>query len=178
METLEHESSGLKNLLFQSAQYDSQVQMTGSGNTHGVLKALNSTNLQGIANSMLGALGNSGDTSVPFDSMLKAATNLRQWDIPVSPVYTSSSATVFRAFQNLNTSGILVDVRKSINECFTTSLTLIDSDRRSAMSLRAAMRVLGILTEIEEVVSSKSTEEINQQWQTIAARTSWLKKTE
>ncbi|KAL5343110.1 hypothetical protein BJX70DRAFT_354511 [Aspergillus crustosus] len=178
METLEHESSGFKNLLFQSAQYDSQVQMTGSGNTYGVLKALNSTNLQGIANSMLRALGNSSDTSVSSSSMLKAATNLRQWDIPVSPLNTSSSATIFRAFQNLNTSGVLVDVRKAIDECFTNSLALINSDRRSAMSLRTVMKVLGILTEIEEVVSSTSTEDINHQWQTIATRTSWLKNTD
>ncbi|KAL4920462.1 hypothetical protein BDW62DRAFT_6131 [Aspergillus aurantiobrunneus] len=178
MEKLEHESSGFKNLLFQSAQYDSQVQMTGSGNTYGVLQALNSTNLQGIANSMLGALGNSSDTAIPFDSTLKAATNLRQWDIPVSPLNTSPSATIFRAFQTLNTSGTLTDLRTSIDESFTNCLTLINSDRRSAMSLRTAMRVLGILTEIEEVLNSASAEDVNQKWQKISARTSWLQTTD
>ncbi|KAL4887390.1 hypothetical protein BJY04DRAFT_212427 [Aspergillus karnatakaensis] len=178
METLEHESSGFKNLLFQSAQYDSQVQMTGSGNTYGVLRALNATNLQGIANSMLSASGHSSDTSVPFGSMLKAATNLRQWDIPVSPLNTSPSATIFRAFQTLNTSGMLVDVSSSIDESLTNSLNLIDNDRHSALSLRTAMKVLGILTEIEDVINCKSTEDINQQWQRIAARTTWLKNTD
>ncbi|KAL3473129.1 hypothetical protein BJX99DRAFT_234283 [Aspergillus californicus] len=174
MEKLEHESSGFKNLLFQSAQYDSQVQMTGSGNTYGVIKALNSTNLQGIANSMLGTLRSSSDTSVPFDSMLQAASNLRQWDIPVSSLNTSPSTTIFRALQNLNTSGSLIDVCTSIDECFTNNLTLINSDHRSAMSLRSSMRVLGILTEIEDVLGSRSAEDINQKWQNIAARTSWL----
>ncbi|KAL2830033.1 hypothetical protein BDW59DRAFT_141646 [Aspergillus cavernicola] len=174
MEKLEHESSGFKNLLFQSAQYDSQVQMTGSGNTYGVIKALNSTNLQGIANSMLGALKSSSDTSVPFGSILQAATNLRQWDIPVSPLNTSPSTTIFRALQSLNTSGSLVDVCTSVDECFTNSLALINSDHRSAMSLRNAMRVLGILTEMEDVLKSKSAEDINQQWQKITARNSWL----
>ncbi|KAL2851506.1 hypothetical protein BJY01DRAFT_117027 [Aspergillus pseudoustus] len=177
METLEHESSGFKNLLFQSAQYDSQVQMTGSGNSYGVLKALNSTNLQGIANSMLGALKNSSEVSVPFGSMLQAATNLRQWDIPISPTNTSPPATMFRAFQSLNTSSTLLDVSASIGESFTSSLALLNSDRRSAMSLRGAMRILGILTEFEDVLESKSMEEVDQQWQNIAARNSWLQTT-
>lgn len=178
METLEHESSGFKNLLFQSAQYDSQVQMTGSGNTYGVLKALNSTNLQGIANSMLSALGNSGDAAIPFSSMLKAATNLRQWDIPVSPLNSSPSATIFRVFQNLNTYGTLADMRTSIDENLTNSLALIDSDSRSAKSLRTAMRVLGILTEIEEVLDSKTADEVSQAWQRVSERTYWLQTTE
>ncbi|KAL5051771.1 hypothetical protein BDW71DRAFT_169420 [Aspergillus fruticulosus] len=178
METLEHESSGFKNLLFQSAQYDSEVQMTGSGNTYGVLKALNSTNLQGIASSMLGALGSSSDTAIPFGSMLKAATNLRQWEIPVSPLNTSPSATIFRAFQALNTPGTLVDMRASIGEGFKNCLSLIDSDHRSATSLRAAMRTLGILTEIEEILSSESAEDINQKWDKISEMTSWLKNTD
>ncbi|RDW63035.1 DNA-binding protein kinase TEL1 [Aspergillus mulundensis] len=178
METLEHESSGFKNLLFQSAQYDSQVQMAGTGNSYGVLKALNSTNLQGIANSMLGARGSSSDTAIPFDSMLKAATNLRQWDIPVSPLNTSPSATIFRAFQSINTPGPLVDMLASIDESFKTSLTLIDSDRRSAKSLRTAMRTLGVLTEIEEVLNSKSATELDQKWTKMSRRISWLKNTD
>ncbi|KAL4930851.1 DNA-binding protein kinase TEL1 [Aspergillus undulatus] len=178
MEKLEHESSGFKNLLFQSAQYDSQVQMTGSGTSYGILKALNSTNLHGMANSMLGAFGNSNDAMIPVDDMLKAATNLRQWDIPVSPLNISPSATIFRTFQNLNTSGSLLDMRASIDESFTNSLALIDSDRRSATSLRTAMRTLGILTEIEEVLNSKSAEEVEQNWQRMSARAFWLRTTD
>ncbi|KAL4957717.1 hypothetical protein BDW69DRAFT_180363 [Aspergillus filifer] len=177
METLEHESSGFKNLLFQSAQYDSQLQITGSGTSYGVLKALNSTNLQGISNSMLGSLGNSSDSAIPIDDMLKAATNLRQWDIPVSPLNTSPPATIFRAFQSLNTSGALVDMHASIEDSFANSLNLIDSGRRSAASLRTAMRTLGILTEIEEVLSSKTRDEVDEKWQRMSARSSWLQNT-
>ncbi|KAL3460378.1 hypothetical protein BJX64DRAFT_290369 [Aspergillus heterothallicus] len=178
MEILEHESSGFKNLLFQSAQYDSQVQMTGSANTYGILKALNATNLQGIANSMLGALRSSSETSVPIGSMLQTATNLRQWEIPISPLNKSPSATLFRAFQSLNTSSTLLDISASIEDSFTSSLALLNSDRRSAMTLRSAMRILGVLTEFEDVLMSTSTEDINKQWQNIAARSSWLQTTD
>ncbi|PYI08977.1 ataxia telangiectasia mutated [Aspergillus sclerotiicarbonarius CBS 121057] len=177
MDRLEHESSGFKNLLFQSARYDSEIQMGGDANVHGVLNALNSTNLQGIANSIFAISGNSKDTSGSFDSMLQTARSLRQWDIPVSPLSPSPSATVFRAFQSLNISGTLTDVYASIDECLLSSLDLLTSTSRSAMSLRNAMRTLGVMTEVCDVLGSGSTEDLNNEWQKIAARDSWLKTT-
>ncbi|KAF7593335.1 Serine/threonine-protein kinase tel1 [Aspergillus hancockii] len=178
MERLQHESSGFKNLLFQSAQYDSEIQMSEGPSAYGVLRALNSTNLQGIANSMFSASGGGfKDTSSSFDSMLQAATNLRQWDIPVSPLNPSPSATLFRAFQSLNTLGSLAEISNTINECLLTTLDSLTSTSRSAMSLRTAMRVLGVITEISDVLDARSTEEINCEWQRIAARDSWMKTT-
>lgn len=177
METLEYESSGFKNLLFQSAQYDSEIQMAEGANSYGVLKALNSTNLQGIANSMFPALGDSKDTSMSSDSMLQSATSLRQWDIPVSPLNSSPTATVFKVFQSLNTSATLPEVSNSIDECLLSTLGLLTSTNRSSMSLRTAMRVLGVMTEVDDVVNAKSSEDISQAWVNIKDRNSWLKTT-
>nr|XP_001401277.2 serine/threonine-protein kinase tel1 [Aspergillus niger CBS 513.88] len=177
MARLEHESSGFKNLLFQSAHYDSEIQMGESPDVHGVLKALNSTNLQGIANSVFAISGSSRDTSGSFDSMLQTAKDLRRWDIPVSPLSPSPSASVFRAFQSLNISGTLTDVFASIDECLLSSLDLLTSTSRSATSLRTAMRTLGVMTEVCDVLGSASTEDVNNQWQSIVDRDSWLKTT-
>lgn len=177
METLEHKSSGFKNLLFQSAQYDSEIQMGDGSNSYRILKALNSTNLQGIANSMFSAFGDTNDASSSFDSMLQSATSLRQWDIPVSPVSSSPAATVFKIFQSLNTSTTLSEVSTSLNECLLSTLDSLTRTDRSAMSLRMATRVLGILTEVNDVVSAKSSEEVNQGLLDIMTRNSWLKTT-
>ena len=177
METLEYESSGFKNLLFQSAQFDSEVQMSERANRYGVLKALNSTNLQGIANSISPILGDSADTSSSFDSMLQSATSLRQWDIPVSPFNTSPAATIFRVFQSLNSSTKLTEVSKSIDDFLLSTLGLLTSTNRSSMSLRTAMRVLGIITEVDDVLNAKSSEDVNETWTNIKNRNSWLKTT-
>lgn len=177
METLEHESSGFKNLRFQSAQYDSEIQMAENTNRYGVLRALNSTNFQGVANTMLPAIGDSEDTSSSFNSMLQSATSLRQWDIPVSPMDASPAATVFRVFQSLNMSDTLSEVSKSIDECLLSSLDLLTSSNRSAMSLRTAMRILGIITEVNDVVSARSYEKVSQACLDIMGRNSWLKTT-
>ncbi|KAH2370988.1 Serine/threonine-protein kinase tel1 [Aspergillus fumigatus] len=176
METLEHESSGFKNLLFQSAQYDCEIQMSGDADAHGLLKALNSSNLQGIANSLTSTLRGS-KSSVSFDSMMQAAIDLRQWDLPVSPMNHSPSAALFRTFQSLNTSTSLVDVSNSVNESLLAILGSLGSTSRSAMSFRAAMRDLGIVTEISDVLSATSLEELSEEWRKIAERNSWLKAT-
>ena len=175
MERLEHESSGFKNLLFQSAQYDSDIQMSGSANAHGVLKALNSTNLQGLANSVFSAPGATQDTTSGFEDMFQAATSLRKWDIPVSTLDPSSSATVFKAFQSLNTSGNLPEVSSSVDECLLSTLGLLTSSSRSTMTLRTAMRVLSVMTEINDVLSARSAEEVYAEWENISIRNSWLK---
>ncbi|KAE8148149.1 Serine/threonine-protein kinase tel1 [Aspergillus avenaceus] len=175
VERLQHESSGFKNLLFQSALHDSDIQMSQETSAYGVLKALNSTNLQGIASSMFSAPGRLKDPTASFDSMLQASTNLRQWDIPVSPLDPSPSATIYRAFQSLSTAGTLGEISKSINECLLTTLDSLTNTSRSAMSMRTDMRVLGIVTEISDILSARSADEVNGAWQEIASRDSWLK---
>lgn len=177
METLEYKSSSFKNLLFQSAQYDSEIQMGDGSSRHSILKALNSTNLQGIANSIISIFGDANDTSGSFDSMLQSATSLRQWDIPVSPVNLSPAAIVFRVFQSLNTSAALPEVSTCLDECLLSTLDSLTRTDRSATSLRTATRVLGILTEVNDVVSARSIEEVNQGSLDIMTRNSWLKTT-
>jgi ataxia telangiectasia mutated family protein len=175
MERLEYESSGFKNLLFQSAKYDSEIQMSDTAESYGVLKALNATNLQGIANTMLSASSSATDAPVAFDSMLQAATSLQKWDIPVSPLDSSPSATVFRTFQSLNTSGSLLEVTSSVESGLLATLDSLVKTGRSAIQLRSSMRALGIMTEISDILPSSCPEEMEEEWQNILARSSWLK---
>ncbi|CAG7979258.1 unnamed protein product [Penicillium salamii] len=181
MEKLEYESSGLKNLLFQSARYDSEIQMTDSAESYGVLKALNSTNLQGIANTMLSASSNTNGASVAFDSALQAATSLQKWDLPVSPSDLSPSATVFRTFQGLNTLGSFSEMKSSVEKGLLATLdNLVKAGSpvqtgRSAIQLRASMRALGIMTEVSDTLHTSCSEEIEGQWSKITTRSHWLK---
>ncbi|KAJ5719360.1 hypothetical protein N7493_007815 [Penicillium malachiteum] len=175
MERLEYESSGLKNLLFQSAQYDSEIQTSGVSNPCGILRALNATNLQGIANTMLSAPGAATEMSFSADSIMQGATSLQQWDIPVSPLESSPSVTVFRAFQSLNSSSSLPEMFDCLDRCMLTALDSLTDTGRSAIQIRGAMRALGIMTEMSDVIRSSSLEEINNEWEHIMDRSNWLK---
>ncbi|KAJ5745974.1 hypothetical protein N7520_011156 [Penicillium odoratum] len=174
MERLEYESSGLKNLIFQSAQYDSEIQISEMANPSGVLRALNTANLQGIANRMLSAGGRTNETPFSSDKMLQGATSLQQWDVPVSPLDSSPSATVFRAFKSLNTSSSLPEIFNCINGCLLTTLDSLTDTGRSAIQIRNAMRALGIMTEMSDVIQSTSPEEMNKEWKRIQESSSWL----
>ncbi|KAJ5527329.1 hypothetical protein N7513_011488 [Penicillium frequentans] len=175
MERLEYESSGLKNLLFQSAQYDSEIQLSEIANPSRVLKALNAANLQGVANTMLSAGG--GTKNMPFstDNMLQGATSLQQWDVPVSPLDSSPSATVFRAFQSLNNSSSLPEIFDCIDGCLLATINSLTDTGRSAIQIRNTMRALGIMTEMSDVIQSSSSEEMNNEWKRIQSSSSWLK---
>ncbi|KAJ5893828.1 hypothetical protein N7495_005519 [Penicillium taxi] len=175
MEKLEHESSGLKNLLFQSAQYDSEIQMSEDANPLGILRALNSTNLQGIANTMLSSASSAKGSPVPSDSMLQAAISLQQWDVPVSPSDLSSSATVYRVLRSLNISSSLPEVFNCVDECLLSTLSGLVGSGQSAIELRSTMRTLGIITEINDVIQSKSSQELNEAWGKISTKSNWLK---
>ncbi|KAJ5945721.1 hypothetical protein N7454_002560 [Penicillium verhagenii] len=175
MERLEYESSGFKNLLFQSAQYDSEIQISGIANPSGVLRALNDANLQGIANTMLSTGGGTHEALLTTDNILQGATSLQQWDVPVSPLDLSPSATVFRAFQSLNTSSSLPEMFDCIDDCLLKTLDSLTHTGRSAIQIRNTMRALGIVTEMSDVIQSRSSDEMDSEWRRIKDSSSWLK---
>ncbi|KAJ5563340.1 hypothetical protein N7535_008504 [Penicillium sp. DV-2018c] len=175
MERLEYESSGFKNLLFQSAKYDSEIEMSDNAESYGVAKALNATNLRGIANTMLSTSSSATNAPGAFDSVLQAATSLQKWDIPISPLDSSPSASIFRIFQSLNTSESLLEVTNSIETGLLATLDSLLRTGQSAIQLRSSMRALGIMTEISDTMHSSCTEDMEGEWQNILARSSWLR---
>lgn len=171
MERLDYEGAGIKNLLFNSARYDSEMQLSGNASAHGVLKALNSTNLEGIASAMSSAPSNNTEEgSTSFDSMLQGAASLQQWDIPVPPISNSPSAITFKFFQNINTLERMTDVFPSLDESFLSTLGLLATTNRSVHSLRAALRALSCMTEISDILSSTSSEQVHGEWEKITMR--------
>ncbi|KAJ9371691.1 hypothetical protein DTO282E5_3624 [Paecilomyces variotii] len=175
MEKLDYESAGIKNLLFQSAQYDSDVQMSGEASAFSVIKALNSTNLQGLASAMLSSPAALKRTSAPFESMLSTAMSLQQWDIPVPSSKTSPTGVLFKTFQGLSTSESSTDIPKLLDESFVILLDHLGESNQSVTSLRSVMKALGILTEVDEVLCSSSSAQIEDEWEKITSREKWFK---
>jgi ataxia telangiectasia mutated family protein len=174
MEKLDYESAGYKNLVFQSAQYDSDVRLKGSGSTYGIIKALNATNLQGVASAVLSAPSNSEGRTASLDSLLSTAMSLQHWDIPVPPSHPSPTGVLFRAFQNMNTSGDKNEVLMFNNGCFLEILDHLSEKNRSVTSLRDSMRALGLLTEVDDVLRSTTSEQMEEMWERMTSRKAWL----
>ncbi|EED22945.1 phosphotidylinositol kinase Tel1, putative [Talaromyces stipitatus ATCC 10500] len=174
LEKLDYESAGFKNLIFQSARYDSDLRLDGKGNTHGLFKALNATNLHGVANAMLATPNNTEGTTIDSDHLLSTAISLRQWDIPALPSQGSAMPVLFKAFQNMNTVDTIKDVLRFNDTCFLNILDQTQDKNRSVTTLRDSMRVLGLLTEVDDVLRSTTPEQVENLWNRITSRTSWF----
>ncbi|KAH8705423.1 putative phosphotidylinositol kinase Tel1 [Talaromyces proteolyticus] len=174
MEKLNYESSGFKNLIFQSAQYDSDLRLKGSGSTYGIFKALNATNLHGVASALLAAPDGSGRKTTNTDNLLSTAISLQQWDIPTPPSNCSATNVLFKAFQNLNAASTMKDVLEFNSGCFLEILDHFDDKYRSVTALRDSMRALGLLTEVDDVLRSTTVSQLEGLWTKITSRKSWF----
>ncbi|OKL58313.1 Serine/threonine-protein kinase tel1 [Talaromyces atroroseus] len=174
MEKLAYEGAGFKNLIFQGAQYDSDLRLNGEGNTYGVFKALNATNLHGVASAMLAIPNNAEGAATNTDHLLSTAISLQQWDIPALPSNSSAMSVLFKAFQNLNTASVMKDILKFNDNCFLEILDHSQDRNRSVTALRDSMRALGLLTEVDDILRSTTPTQIEDLWNRITSRTSWF----
>ncbi|PGH11865.1 hypothetical protein AJ80_06930 [Polytolypa hystricis UAMH7299] len=175
---LEHESSGFKNLSFQSANYDVDVKLSQAREKSSaveILKALNSTNLQGIASALFTAPGGSAKRPDVFESMLSTAMDLHQWDIPAPSNPSSATGNVFKVLQSLNTFDDKTQLVRILDDGFLGVLNHLLEENQPLGSVRALMRTLGILCEVDEALSSQSWDQIQEVWQRILSRNAWLK---
>ncbi|KAK2873270.1 hypothetical protein FQN49_002477 [Arthroderma sp. PD_2] len=177
LKKLEHESSGLKNLFFQSANFDTDLKL-GRGDDDGcafeMIKALNYTNLQGLSSAMFRSSTPTGVGNEAFDYMLSTNIYLQQWDIPV-PATTSPTGTLFKSLQALNGLEDKVQIIESLDDCFLEIIDCLNQENQSLSSLKTSMTTLGILTEMDEMVVSNGSSQIQEAWDRLLSRGSWLK---
>ncbi|OAX85516.1 hypothetical protein ACJ72_00105 [Emergomyces africanus] len=178
LEKLQHESAGFKNFSFQSANYEADMKLSGAiGETNalGLIQALNATNFQGVASAMFTAATSNGKRGEVFENMLTTSLSLQRWDIPVPSASSSAAGNIFKALQSLNSSDDKMQVARILDNCFSEVLGHLLRDNQSQVELRTMMRAMGILTEIDEVMCSQGLDQVQDAWERIKSRSSWLK---
>ncbi|GBF60735.1 serine/threonine-protein kinase [Trichophyton mentagrophytes] len=177
LKKLEHESSGLKNLFFQSANFDTDLKLGRSiddGGAFEMIKAFNYTNLQGLSSAMFHSCTPTCASNEAFDYMLSTNIYLQQWDIPV-PTTTSPTGTLFKSLQALNSLEDRIQIIKSLDDCFLEIIDRLNQGNQSLSSLKSSMTVLGILTEIDEIIMSDNSSHLQEAWDRLTSRGEWLK---
>ncbi|KAM5467426.1 Serine/threonine-protein kinase tel1 [Microsporum audouinii] len=177
LKKLEHESSGLKNLFFQSANFDTDLKLGRGIDDRGgieMIKALNYTNLQGLSSAMFRSSMPTRSGNEAFDYMLSTNIYLQQWDIPV-PTTTSPTGTLFKSLQALNSLEDKTQIIESLDDCFLEIIDRLNQENQSLSSLKTSMTTLGILTEIDEIVASNDASHIQEAWHRLIRRNTWLK---
>jgi serine-protein kinase ATM len=174
---LDYEKAGFKGLLFHGAQYDSLIranQNLGERNTDGLINAFSTLNLNGLSLSLLGNGNSEWNSSESFDTLYQSARRLEQWDIPAPPELRSESVTIYRAFQCINRSTDASTISHGLDSGLLLTMNSISEDKQTAPSLHSALRTLASLTEIDETIHSGSSGNLQESWNRLKSRNSWM----
>jgi serine-protein kinase ATM len=160
---LEYENDGHKSLLFYGARLDSEMRQHKPASTmdsSGVFNALSELNLNSLALALLQSNTSGGGQSINLNRMLQSARKLEQWDINAPEENTGDSTILFKLFQGIAAASDLNRVNESVNSAMLIQLKLALQKELGTKGFRAALRTLGVLTEIDEVFSSRNVEQL------------------
>ncbi len=174
MRKLSHEGDNTKNLSFQSAVFDSGIKASDINEHSGLLQALVSANMNGIARAVQAQLtpelGQRSDSSV---SASLTALNLHQWDLPVPVTASDPSSLLFQFFRAANSSLNFAEVPKRLDSALLTLVKSIAYERVVGSALHHSMSALAALAETKEALSSRSSDELATYWLKLAKREEW-----
>lgn len=174
MARLEYEHAGFKSLSFRGAHYDGRVRHSGTGDLvdeESMVRALDSLDLNGLSQSVLSKMTTTGPKAI--DSVLSTARKLEQWDISVPP-HISSASTIFRVFQGINNAADFPSVQTSLNTGFADSMSQLIVGEGAKSLAHATLGSLAVLTEADEVFSSKRSEQLHEALRRFKDRELWM----
>ncbi|EDO00751.1 hypothetical protein SS1G_03224 [Sclerotinia sclerotiorum 1980 UF-70] len=174
---LEYEKDGPKSLAFRGAQYDSHIKQQDPRavqDAQSLVKALDMLSLSGLSLSLLQAQQSSGVAGTSLDSMFRTARKLEQWDIPV-PASDNHSVTIYKAFQAAHVATNRGTLMKAIDKGLEGTMERLVRDDLSASALHESLRTLAALSEMDEVLSSHGSGELEEVLSRFRNRSEWMK---
>ena len=173
----EHEGDGFRSLLYGGARLDSQLRRAiGSEVTdyQSVVRALNRLNVHSVTQALVMSRQGHAMDDATATSLLNTSRKLEQWDIRPPDIPDSPTATLFKAFQSLNTGNDrdigLTGLDSNLVEC----MRYITSEAPSASLFHSAVRDLGALTEVNDVLTAGGYDGLREVWSNMQSRQRWM----
>jgi ataxia telangiectasia mutated family protein len=130
--------------------------------------------MNAIAYNLISGRQGSSHGADMVDSTLKTAMSLEQWDVRVPDTAISDTATLYRIFQAVNNATSIATIRKELDagllQTFKSTLNPSIIER----TLKSKLRTVGVLAEIDDVVTSRSTTQLTDAWNNIRKRSTGL----
>ncbi|KAG0649001.1 Telomere length regulation 1, partial [Hyphodiscus hymeniophilus] len=175
---LDYERDGLKSLAFRGAQYDSHVRRRAPQSTqdvHSLVSALNVLGQSGLSHSLLQAQATVGMSAASLESMFQTARKLEQWDIPVPTSRPSNAVTLYKAFQAVNNAPDYSTMLRAIDEGLDCTMASLVREDLGASALHGSLQTLAALVEMDEVLSSKGSLDLEEILARFRGRQEWMK---
>jgi ataxia telangiectasia mutated family protein len=176
LERLDFENDGFNSLLFHGARLDSDMRLSQRQEfrTSSVLKSLTRLNLNGVAHILLQSSNAITGSDATVDQTLETSRKLEQWDIGVPDLSSSHAATLFRVFQDLHNSAKGTELRPKVDAAIQNIVRSTFQTSVNSRDIQAACQTLGALCEIDELLSSVSSEQFGATWRRMRDRNSTL----
>lgn len=175
MSRLEYEHAGFKSLSFRGAYYDSELRRA-SGTSHidaeSMVRALDNLDLNGMSQSMLSKVSNKGAQAV--DAALHTARKLEKWDISAPSAHVTPTSATFRVFQELNNASDANKVENALQTGFCALMDQLLSGKAAKSSAHLMLANLAILTEVDEIFTSRGVKQLGETSTRLEARSSWM----
>jgi ataxia telangiectasia mutated family protein len=174
----EYEKDGPKALAFRSALYDTHLRRRDSDSNkdaQALVKALDYQGLGGLSHSLFQAQQSVGMNAESLDSMFRTARKLEQWDLPVPSSYSTNAVTTYKAFQSIQTAVDQGAILRAINEGFDTTMNTLMGQNLTASALHDSLQTLAALVEMDEVLSTQGSEQIEEILSRFQDRSVWMK---
>lgn len=175
---LEFERNGMKTLMFKGAQYDTLLRRgitPSDSESHSLVNAMGMMSLDGISHSLLQNQRSTLDEEDAVSRMYHTARKLEQWDLPIPDMDDGGVITTYKTFQLLSSSLDRSSAQMAINTGLSTALTSLLSVRSGARPVHASLQALAACTEVDEVMSSASSEQFEEMLQRFENRSKWMK---
>jgi ataxia telangiectasia mutated family protein len=174
----EYEKDGPKSLAFRGAQFDSHIRRGDSEadkDAQSLVKALDVLSLSGLSHSLLQAQQSVDMSASSIESMYQTARKLEQWDIPVPDVSSNNSIAVYKAFQAINIADDHASIRDALDESFNCTMSALVSKDLGVSDLHSSLQTLAALVEMDEIFSTRGSEQIEEMLTRFEARSNWMK---
>src|SRR5689334_4806025 len=112
--------------------------------------------MNAIAYKLLSGRNSSSSGALSVDTALKTAMSLEQWDVRVPETTKSDSATLYRVFQSISSATDMASVRKDLDAGLLGTIQEMLDDTIVESAFRSKMNVLGVLSEVDNAISSTS----------------------
>ena len=175
MDELEYENAGFKGFSFRAAHFDSQIRQLhgpGQGTEEGMIKTLDSLDLNGLSQSLISTMV--GSATVSAEAMLRTARKLERWDISTPPAQASEASTLFRVFQDLNRASDYKSITSAVDRGFSEAMVSLFDATSANRSVHSMLSCLAVLSEIEDVITSQGIDQLQETWEKFCSRTQWM----
>lgn len=179
---LDYEGATIRGLSFRGSVMDSQIRLdrhVDPADTHHTLLSMTALNMNSITNALLSSgHGDHQSAEQNSDIMFKTAMKLEQWDLNPSIHQTSNVSLQYQVLQALNLAQSRTNLQENVRSLLLKPVTQLSNLIANSKAARSSSALLGILTEIDDLLSFEDQSGILDHWRSIEKHSTWMRAAE